>query len=373
MKKIFILILLIILNFFNCANAIEEIKLEKQNINLDYLSDVYYGKIEKEDEVPALLRLFSEQGLKFKNSKINSFRISMLYDSSLTYTNPDSGSSSLTHKFPSIEPRFIMRFNENKTEATVYFHLTRDIPDHKNGFTEKLSRAYISHTINKNQRILFGEGHAIPTNYNGSRSTMQREFVLKSQFGRTIGDVYAIGIRNYGTYKYLDYDIGIYDGARFMEDIGCGTDFTGFFMFKPFEDIKEKVGSFKVGTGHNFGKYKTSYHQHSIYTSYDYKKLHLKAEYAMADGYNNAINSKNNVDGFYTSISYDILPKFTLSARYDYFNANKHIIDSDSREYTLGLTYKPYKNMKLLLNFIRRNIKNGSDSNMILFATRIFI
>ena len=49
MKK-FLFSILIILASFNASFAVEEIFLETEKNTFDYLSDVYYGKIENKDE-----------------------------------------------------------------------------------------------------------------------------------------------------------------------------------------------------------------------------------------------------------------------------------------------------------------------------------
>ena len=149
--------------------------------------------------------------------------------------------------------------------------------------------------------------------------------ILRSQLGRTYGNASSVGIRNSANYKYLSYDIGLYDSTRFMQDFGEGLDFTGHILFKPLENYKEKIGDFKLGTGYGIGEYYNSYNLYSFFLGYDIKKIHFKAEYANADGYNGVKCSRNKSDSFYTFIGYDITPKLTLLGRYDYLNQNKKI------------------------------------------------
>lgn len=158
-----------------------------------------------------------------------------------------------------------------------------------------------------------------------------------------------------------------------MKHFGEGLDFTGFAAIKPLADLSEKAGSLKLGAGYGIGKYYISYNVYSFFLTYDYGKFHFRTEYANADGYNSAVLTKNKADGYYSAISFDLTPKISLSGRYDYFNSNKDINDSDIQEFTAGITYKAFKNMKLMLNYVRRNYSNKDDSNMILFATRFII
>ena len=67
LKKILILFILLIFPFN--AYAIEEVKLEKESLNLDYFSNVYYGKVEETEKVSPILKLFSQNGLEFNKSK----------------------------------------------------------------------------------------------------------------------------------------------------------------------------------------------------------------------------------------------------------------------------------------------------------------
>ncbi len=357
----------------NCK-AIEEVTLEKEKNGLDYLSDIYYGKIENERDVSPVLRLFSKDGLKFENSYINSVKLILLYGGNLTYTNTHNHSPSLVKNFPIVEPMIRVNFNENKTEFMFDYNLTRNFEGYDNEFSHKISRLAITHKLNENQKIVIGQGDRVPAIMNGSLPTFMQEMVSKSQIGRTMGDSSSMGLRNVADYKYLEYDIGLYDSTRFMKDFGNGLDFNGRIIFKPLANIEEdKAGIWKIGTGYNIGDYYNSYHLYSVFTNYDYKKFHFRAEYADADGYNAVKYSKNDADGFYTTLAYDITPKLQLIGRYDYFVPNKLHNNSNSQEYTAGITYRPFKNIKFLLNYVKREESNGSDSNMILFATRFII
>ena len=371
MKKILTLLILFFSPIY--CFAIEEIKLEKESINLDYLSDVYYGKVENNDEVSPLLKLFSQKGLEFKNSPVDAIKMTFLFDGQLQYNNTAHSSPYFKHDFNTVEPMISLFFNDRKTEATFDINLLRDLDGYSNSFTEKISRAFISHKISDNQKIILGQDSRLPGTYNGSLGTMAQEFVLKSQLGRTLGEARSVGLRNKANYKFLDYDIGLYDSTRYMKDFGNGIDFTGYIMLKPFANREDELKNLKIGSGYNIGEYKTSYNVYSFYCGYDYKKLHIKAEYANADGYNGIKHSNNEANGFYSTLIYDITPKLSILGRYDYFVGNKNISHSYCNEYTAGITYKLFKNMKFMFNFINRNFSNKPDSNMILFATRFII
>lgn len=372
LKKI--LILFISLFILSAKSyCIEEIELEKENLKLKTVSDIYYGQIDNSDQISPFIRIFSKDGLKFENSYINSVKIGMHYGGNLAYTHINNSHSSLVHDFQDLTPSVKVKFNENRSELGFKYNILRDLPSYSNSFTEKISSLYAVHSITENQKIIIGQYTRLPATYNGSLGTFQQDFVNKSQLGRTLGNARSVGLRNKAEYKYIDYDIGLYDSTRYMKDFGQGLDFTGHIMFKPFADIEDKTGTLKLGSGYNIGNYYTSYHLYSLFAQYDYKKFHLKTEYANADGYNGIVNSKNSAEGFYVTSSYDILPKLQLIGRYDYFVPNSASASSNISEYTIGMTYKPFKNMKLMLNYVLEDNPNSANSNMILFAARFFI
>ncbi len=369
MKKFLSLILITLLSF-NSAIAVEEIKLETEQNVFNYLSDVYYGKVENASPI---LKLFSEKGLEFKNSRINSVKLTFLYGSELNFIDRERISGSFVHDFTVAEPMITAKFNDNKTTAMFDINILRNLDGYSNDFTQKISKVFIAHDITENQRIILGQGNRVPSTYNGSRGTMDQEMVLRSQLGRTFGNAYSVGIRNKGNYKYLDYDIGLYDSTRYMKDFGHGMDFTSYLMFKPLADFKDKIGNINIGTGYGVGDYYNSYSVYSFFLGYDKDKFHFKTEYADADGYNGVECSNDKANGFYTTISYDITPRFTIIGRYDYLNPNKDISHDCSQEFTAGFTYHMFKNLKFMFNFVRAEHQNKSDSNMILFATRFII
>lgn len=373
MLKKFFVIFALIFSQINCF-AIEEIKLEKESLSLDYFSDVYYGKIDKSEKVSPILKLFSKKGLEFENSPIDAIKLTFLYDGQFQYNHiMNHHGSYFKHDFVTVEPMISLFFNDRKTEVTFDYNLLRDIDGYSNSFSQKITRAFVAHKISDKQIIVLGQGSRIPITLEGSKGTMAQDFVLKSQIGRTFSDVVSTGVRNYGKYKYIDYDIGLYDSTRFMQDFGNGLDFTGHVILKPFAGREDEIKNFRIGSGYNVGEYKTSYSVYSLFAGYDYKKFHISTEYAQADGYNGIRNSNNEAYGFYTTLMYDINPKLTILGRYDYLTANKAEASSYCQEFSAGITYKLLKNLKFMINFVNRNYSDKSDSNMILFATRFII
>ncbi len=373
MKK-FLFFMICFVFIANIGFAIDEVTLETDENNFfNKLSDIYYGKAENYSEVSPALKLFSQNGLEFDKSFINSVKLTLFGEGNLILNSTDKSTQNFLIDFPIIEPMISSKFNENKDEFMLDINFARHIQGYTNRFTEKISRAYISHNFNENQKILIGQGARVPVNYEGSIPTMALDLIMRAQLARNLGNVSSAGIRNIASYKYLDYDIGIYDSTRYMADFGRGSEFTGYAMFKPFADFNEKMNTFKLGASYNIGENNRSYHQYSVFSSYDYNKFHIKAEYANADRCNGIKFLNNQAEGFYTTIMYDITPKFALIGRYDFFNPNTNIHNNDIHEYTGGITYKPFKNMKIMFNYVRSTQSNLPDSNKFLFATKFII
>ncbi len=358
------------------SQGIEEINLESENksrLNLNYLSDLYYGNVESQEEVSPVIRLFSKDGLKFENSPVNSIKAVFVYEERLNYEHRRSAGQGLKHNIPMAEPMILVKFNDNKSQFMIDYNITRNLDGYSNDFTQKISQLYVSHNISPNQTLLFGQGNRLPSSYDGSKSAMQQEMILKSQLGRTFGDRRSVGIRNMASYKYVDYDIGIYDSTQYMKEFGQGIDFTGYVMIKPFGENNEAKNNFKFGAGYSMGHNNISYNTYSVFALYDYKKFHIHTEYANSDGYNAIRESGSKADGLYSLVSYELTPKLQLIGRFDNFVADKSRSNIYTNEYTAGITYNILKNFKVMLNYVKRINSNSTDSDMILFATRFII
>jgi hypothetical protein len=205
----------------------------------------------------------------------------------------------------------------------------------------------------------------------GRYSGFQQDFVEKSQIGRTFSNIRSMGVRNQGNYKYVDYDIGVYDSTRYSQDYFKGLDSTGWINFKPLAS-KQKYGNIILGTGYNVGHYDKDYSVLGTYLEYNYKKLHSKFEYSHANGYNSVVEGTNNAEGFYTALLYDLTKKIQLTARYDCFNPNKHRPDLTNTEYTAGLVYKPYENVKVFVNYVYKDKATALNENRVMISTSLY-
>lgn len=371
--KIFLILFLASISA-NIGFAENIIELEQQNLNLEAQieDDKYINPQNKILQGTAQFLDTIHNGIDFEEGIIKHTKFGFYYDGGINLLRTSERELGSTYTIPAVEVFNKTQFRDGKTELETMYNFSRDIEGYDNYFSEKISVLTLSRKIGENQKILIGQGSRSPIGVEGSYSTFNQDMVQKSQIARTFSNVRSVGIRNQGDYKYIDYDIGIYDSTRFFQDFFNGMDFTGWVNVKPLAG-KEKYGNLTLGGGYNAGHYRHDYSVLGAYAGYSYKKVHAKFEYANANGYNGMQNSTNKADGYYTTLLYDITPKLQLAARYDFFDPNKHIHHNNSTEYGLGLVYNITKDFKLYANYVFRDSQNMPDENRIMLATRFLI
>lgn len=316
--------------------------------------------------------LFSPTGIKFDEGIVKSVKVGLAYDGPLVMQQLPGQDFASNYTVTGVEPFLIMKFRDNKTEFRTIYNFVRNFPNTQNPFTEKISEISISREITPNQHILLGQAKRLPIGIEGQPLPQYQDTVARAQIARTFSNTRAFGIRNIGKYKYADYDIGVYDSTRYMQDFFNGQEFVGWVNIAPLANLDEKkYGKLTMGTGCQVGSAKYDFNVFGAYVGYKYKKFATNLEYANADGYNGNLNSPNKANGFYTTAIYNLHPKFQLVGRYDIFDPNKRISNNSIAEYTAGINYIPHKYLKFLVNYVRQNKENGPDSNLIMFATRV--
>lgn len=352
-------------------------KLNVKSPLLQSFVDYYQGDLNNDKEKnSSLLYILSQDGYKPKNSKrVTSVKLGMFYGGDYQLTVPENhGDVTSKYNIPLAEPYFILNLNENKDIITLRYNFGKTVPDNYNKFTSRITQFSYVHNFNQNQAISVGEDVRVPIGVNGSESTWTLDTVLRAQISRTYSNTYAVGVRNLGKYKYLDYDMGVYDSSRFLHNFFNGGEFIGLATFKPFANLdNEKFGTLKIGGSVDQGHNKINYGVYGVHASYDYGRFHSKFEYAYADGYNSIKPVNTKSEGFFTSASFDLTNKLQIIGKYDYINQNKHLANEGSKEYTIGITYTPKERFKILLNYMYRDNKYNQNSNNILLATRILI
>lgn len=379
-----LIVLLLFLSFFYPqVKAEEAVTLEKDTHKLKLETGVVQhvtDTIENSDSV--VLKgavdsfseggIFSPDGITFDEGPIKSTKFGVAYDSSLTMRQAPRQELSGRYDFNGVDIYNKTKFRDGKTETMMMFNPLRNLPDTQNGFTEKVSEFSVTHHFNANQAILVGQGKRLPIGVEGQPLSYFLDTVNRSQIARTFSNVRSVGVRNLGNYKYADYDIGVYDGTRYMQQLFHGQEFVGWVNVKPLANLDEKkYGKLTLGTGLQTGHEKFNYDVVGAYADYKYKKLEANFEYANANGYNAITPTNKKAGGFYTTLIYNVHPKVDLVARYDVFDPDRLVHNNNITEYTAGVTYKVNKRIKLLLNYVRQEKQNGPGSNMLMFATRV--
>src|SRR5574344_1059739 len=245
--------------------------------------------------------------------------------------------------------------------------------EHYSYFPAMFSDFYMGYKINKNQRVHVGQVRTA-LGYEGEKIEYTLPFVNRSQLTRTFGNVRTFGVTNKGNYKYMDYNIGIYDSTRFLQEPFHGAEFVSWVNFTPLAKFDDKYGKITIGGGYSGGKHDSQYNVVGACLGYDYKKFFSMFEYANANGYNGIRRSTNKAEGFYTTFGYKIHPKVDIVTRYDYFNPNKAITHNSSEEYSIGLNYHLKNNkFRTQLNYVWQKNQMAKDTGKILFQTLLMI
>ncbi|MDD3237990.1 MAG: hypothetical protein PHV37_07840 [Candidatus Gastranaerophilales bacterium] len=357
-----------------------EANIENSDANYSTIIDengkpTFVQRISIEENRPKPLQIFNKDGYQFEGGPIKSFKMGLLYVGGETLTYPWEGSRIGNNWNNTVgEISTITKFKDNKTTLRFSYNLLKFVKGHENRFMEKVSEMGLVYEFNKHNQVHLGQTWRLPIGVDGYVSTFNQDLPTRSQIGRTFGNTRSFGIRNVGNYKYMDYDIGLYDSTRYWENLTNGVDFTSWLTLKPLANLDaEKFGKLTMGTGISTGKNDVSYSVYGAYIGYDYKNFHNKFEYSHADGFNAGAQGRNECEGFYDTIIYDINKKLQVIGRYDVFNPNLQATTHLITECTGGLAYKISNSFKILAAYTYRNVDNGEHSNMISIQTRVKI
>jgi hypothetical protein len=226
-------------------------------------------------------------------------------------------------------------------------------------------------------KIYFGRTR-VPIGVEGTRSAYGLLFTDRAQIARKFSNVRDLGIKDMGSWKYMDYSLGIYNGTRANTDNNTSLDIASWVSFKPLVD-KPQYGSLLLGGGYTVGENIYNYNIFGTHMGYKYKKFGFDTEYSRADGTDGLLATRGkNAQGTYFQSSYDVTPKLQLAARYDTFNPYTELhgdsISSNkpSDEYTLGLNYFLDKsNVKFQLNYVYiNNAYSTNDSQRVVLQSQ---
>ena len=230
-----------------------------------------------------------------------------------------------------------------------------------------LKDAYIGYDGIPHHTIQLGQ-YKIPVTEEGFRPSAKIDTAERSFIGRTYGDKRDIGAMALGTWKYADYQLGVFNGeGPNKSDTNDHKDIAGRFVLKPFADHSFWKG---LQVGSSF------YERPSHVTSpvkkrigaearFEYDKFSLKSEFMRAqDG---AVPS----NGWYTQLGYFIAPQWQWVTRYEGFDANERASGNQEFDTTVGLNYFLINpTTKLQLNYVHKTVRDGADDNQIITAAQ---
>ena len=200
-----------------------------------------------------------------------------------------------------------------------------------------------------------------------------------SSTGRELGaQFYGSAFHKKG-YSILRYNLALFNGNGInAKDNNKTKDFVGRVMVSPIKDLT-LAGYYQYGEG-SFAQDKfpqfygaevgnTKYVKYQRYgggVAYNGKHAFARAEY---------IGGKTGVlrsEGAYASAGYKFCGKGMVGVRFDYFDDDLSNIQREFN-YTLGVTYQPWKYLRLQLNYVYKHYqhfdkKNGNLINFMVTA-----
>ncbi len=187
------------------------------------------------------------------------------------------------------------------------------------------------------------------------RSSSRNFTAARSQIGR-IGNEREQGMALLGQWKYLDYQLGLYNGnGENRTDTNNKYALGGRITLRPLAGVmnEEKWGRFELGGSYFDGQAGTNdlltdRDRYGLEARYHHNKFQLNTEYM-------AFENPGGIEGhgWYAEGIYKLTPKFDLVARYDRLDPNRLIAANSVTEYILGFNYLVEKyNIRLGLNYI---------------------
>ena len=308
---------------------------------------------------------------EFEKGPIEKLEPFFAYQGQFQFNFLDSGYST---KFvePTAELGIIGKFREQPIE---YKFLINFIPTEGCSYLQSMFKDdFITLKYIPHNDITIGSFRT-PIGVEGGTSGYTLPFISRSQIARNFGSVRGVGFKVNGNYSLAEYSLGMTSSGRQWKNMFQGTEFNGWFNFKPLGRTDGKYGQLKIGGGLNAGHRDFDYNVIGAYLSYKYKKFALEVEYAVSHGSNGLAGlTKNRAEGFYTTLSYNLTKKLQLLARYDVFNADMQKSGMTTSEYTAGINYYVKGSaLKFMLNYVFRHSNYQPDSNRIIFGTQLIL
>lgn len=233
-----------------------------------------------------------------------------------------------------------------------------------------LADAFVDAAIGKHHTIQIGQTQ-VPIGQEATQWLLNTDTADKAQYARYYCDKYDLGAKVIGTWDFVDYYAGVYNGSGMNnDDQNNSVAGAGWINVRPFYKAKsEAIKGLELGGGLYRGD--DNYVHNDIsgaYIGYKYKKFSVKSEYSQLTGFSSlGMGAKS----WYVSSKYDLTNKLAFVLRYDTFNTNdNHDFVYDNTEYTAGTNYKIAENFMVKLNLVHVRNKNWQDSQRVNLLTQ---
>ncbi|MFI3331107.1 MAG: porin [Rikenellaceae bacterium] len=178
-----------------------------------------------------------------------------------------------------------------------------------------------------------------------------------------------IGLTAYGRiikgddFDYLSYDLGVFNGeGGNSSDANKSKDISARLIARPIKEFKLTASYYKAETGANYDK-RDLFSAGAMYSN---DKVTVRTEAYLGDS-DLSFLSKDDVisKSIYGLVAYNITPKFNLAARYDFFMLDSTNKNYNQTNYTVGLSYRPIKYFRAMLNYTYADYASDDNTNTI--------
>jgi len=175
------------------------------------------------------------------------------------------------------------------------------------------------------------------------------------------GDVRDTGVQIKGLLGgQLTYNLGVFNGLGEVQNTQAVSDqkaIVGRLIYAPrfAQGLQLGVSGASANGATPTSSTRADRDLFNAFAVYKRDKLGFQAEYLNGEAQLRSAANPTKVRGFYGSVSYLFTPRLEGAFRYDYFDANRSLAQSDVEDYTLGLNYYiKGNNAKIQANLVQR-------------------
>jgi phosphate-selective porin len=228
-----------------------------------------------------------------------------------------------------------------------------------------LQDVILTYVVDKNNSVNLGQ-FKVPLSIEGLSSNANLDLAERALF-MSVGNYGGnrdIGIMAAGTYPTYEYQIGFFNGeGQNTSDANDGKDVGARLVWKPIPGLHLGMSVYNGSKGDT----EVTQDREGLETKYEWQQYAIKGEYMKG--------TDGNIDkkGWYLLASYKLNQKWQGVVRYEKWDPDTSVDNSkDEKDLTLGINYFMDSNhAKLQLNYIKRDIAQGDNSNKIIGALQI--